>query len=137
VDSRAKLTGEAIYTGDLTLPDMLHGKVLREPACSCEYSRHRCCRARRFTQSQVAIASLVAATAATGSPAYATLAVAPAPVVAMYMHSGASCRRSGRRSQHSHDRLGNRTRRGNIDGANTRMSMRAAQDLAIAACRGA
>jgi CO/xanthine dehydrogenase Mo-binding subunit len=31
VDSRAKLTGEASFTGDLALPDMLHGKILRSP----------------------------------------------------------------------------------------------------------
>src|SRR3979490_3322543 len=30
-DSRAKLTGEASFTGDLELPDMLHGKILRSP----------------------------------------------------------------------------------------------------------
>jgi CO/xanthine dehydrogenase Mo-binding subunit len=31
VDSRAKLTGAASFTGDLALPDMLHGKILRSP----------------------------------------------------------------------------------------------------------
>jgi CO/xanthine dehydrogenase Mo-binding subunit len=31
VDSRAKLTGAARFTGDLRLPGMLHGKILRSP----------------------------------------------------------------------------------------------------------
>jgi 4-hydroxybenzoyl-CoA reductase alpha subunit len=31
IDSRAKATGEATYTADLTLPRMLYGKVLRSP----------------------------------------------------------------------------------------------------------
>ena len=31
VDSRAKLTGAASFTGDIALPDMLHGKILRSP----------------------------------------------------------------------------------------------------------
>jgi 4-hydroxybenzoyl-CoA reductase subunit alpha len=31
VDGAAKLTGAAVYTDDLTLPGMLHGKILRSP----------------------------------------------------------------------------------------------------------
>ena len=31
VDGAVKATGEAKYTGDLVLPGMLHGKVLRSP----------------------------------------------------------------------------------------------------------
>jgi CO/xanthine dehydrogenase Mo-binding subunit len=31
VDSRAKVTGEAMFTADLKLPRMLHGKILRSP----------------------------------------------------------------------------------------------------------
>ena len=31
VDSRAKVTGEALFTADLKLPRMLVGKILRSP----------------------------------------------------------------------------------------------------------
>ncbi len=31
IDSRSKVTGEAIFTADMTLPRMLVGKVLRSP----------------------------------------------------------------------------------------------------------
>ena len=31
VDGAAKTTGEAVYTFDMTLPNMLHGKLLRSP----------------------------------------------------------------------------------------------------------
>ena len=31
VDAKAKAMGEAVYTADITLPRMLHGKILRSP----------------------------------------------------------------------------------------------------------
>jgi len=31
IDARAKATGAALYTDDLTFPGMLHGKLLRSP----------------------------------------------------------------------------------------------------------
>jgi CO/xanthine dehydrogenase Mo-binding subunit len=31
VDAFSKVTGEAIYSGDVLLPNMLHGKILRCP----------------------------------------------------------------------------------------------------------
>ena len=31
VDARAKVTGEAVYAGDIILPRMLFGKILRSP----------------------------------------------------------------------------------------------------------
>ena len=31
VDGHEKVTGRAVYTADLKLPGMLHGKVLRSP----------------------------------------------------------------------------------------------------------
>ncbi len=40
-DSLAKVTGEARYTADLKLPNMLVAKVLQEPLPSREDSPHR------------------------------------------------------------------------------------------------
>ena len=31
IDGPAKVTGEAVYTFDMTLPNMLYGKLLRSP----------------------------------------------------------------------------------------------------------
>lgn len=45
VDGREKVTGRAVYTGDITLPGMLHGKVLRSPVPHARIRRIDCTQA--------------------------------------------------------------------------------------------
>ncbi len=41
VDAAEKLRGEAVFVGDIRLPGMLHGKVLRSPLPHARIRSHR------------------------------------------------------------------------------------------------
>ena len=48
IDAVEKLTGEALYTGDLTFPGMLHGRVKRSPHAKAKILRINIAKARRL-----------------------------------------------------------------------------------------
>jgi CO/xanthine dehydrogenase Mo-binding subunit len=48
IDTIEKLTGEAIYTGDITVTGMLHGKILKSPHAKAKIKRINTARAKKL-----------------------------------------------------------------------------------------
>ncbi len=57
VDARAKVTGDAIYTADIKLPRMLHGKILRSPYPHAKIIRIDTTEALRFPGVEAVVTS--------------------------------------------------------------------------------
>lgn len=48
VDGEEKVTGKAIYTVDVELPGMAHGKILRSPYAHAKLARIDCSKAEKL-----------------------------------------------------------------------------------------
>jgi CO/xanthine dehydrogenase Mo-binding subunit len=91
LDGPDKVTGAARYTFDVSLPGMLHAKVLRSPHA---HARIRSIDPRRAETLPGVVAVVTGADAARLPDPYYGVAIRDQPVVAI--DKGALCRRHGR-----------------------------------------